>query len=393
MLKYNSNEILDYIIKNRRYLHSIPELGGNLPKTREFVIKKLEELNIEYTKNKKDSGIIAYIKGNDKNNKTVALRADMDALPIKEETDFEYKSCNNNMHACGHDVHTAILLGAAKILSENKDKINGTVKLLFQTGEETGTGAKIMIEENALENVSAIFGVHIGSFAPDTPNGTFIIQEGPILASADQLIIRIKGKGTHGAYPHFGVDPIIISAEIINGLQSIITREIKSSENVLLSLCRINGGSAFNIIPDMVEIEGTIRTFNNELRDYFIRRIKEKSKLIAESMLGECEIELVEYACVTNNDKNITESVRKTAEKLFSKEAIWDKYFNPSMGGEDFSYYLKKVAGCFALFSTITEKNIPNHNNKFEVNESKLNMPAELMANWAIDFLNDANYI
>ena len=243
-----------------------------------------------------------------------------------------------------------------------------------------------MIEENALENVSAIFGVHIGSFAPDTPNGTFIIQEGPIMASADQLIIRVKGKGTHGAYPHFGVDPIIISAEIINGLQSIITREIKSSENVLLSLCRINGGSAFNIIPDMVEIEGTIRTFNNELRDYFIKRIKEKSKLIAESMLGECEIELVEYACVTNNDKNITESVRKTAEKLFSKEAIWDKYFNPSMGGEDFSYYLKKVAGCFALFSTITEKNIPNHNNKFEVNESKLNMPAELMANWAIDF-------
>ena len=390
-MKYNSNEILDYIIKNRRYLHSIPELGENLPQTREFVLKKLDELNIEYTKNKKDSGIIAYIKGEGKNenNKTVALRADMDALPIKEETDFEYKSCNNNMHACGHDVHTAILLGAGKILSENKDKINGTIKLLFQTGEETGTGAKTMIEENALENVSAIFGVHIGNFAPDTPNGIFILQEGPIMASTDQLIIRVKGKGTHGAYPHLGVDPIIISAEIINGLQSIITREIKSSETVLLSLCRINGGSAFNVIPDFVEIEGTIRTFNNEVRDYFIKRIKEKSKLIAESMLGNVEIELVEYACVTNNDKNITESVRKTAEKLFSKEAIWNKYFNPSMGGEDFSYYLKKVAGCFALFSTATEKNIPNHNSKFEVNESKLNMPSELMANWAVDFLND----
>lgn len=389
-MEYNSNEILDYIIKNRRYLHSIPELGENLPKTREFVINKLEELNIEYTKNKRDSGIIAYIKGEADNqfDKTVALRADMDALPIKEETDFEYKSCNNNMHACGHDVHTAILLGAAKILSENKNKINGTVKLLFQTGEETGTGAKIMIEENALKNVSAIFGIHIGNFAPDTPNGIFIIQEGPIMASTDQLIIRVRGKGTHGAYPHLGIDPIIISAEIINGLQSIITREIKSSENVLLSLCKINGGSAFNVVPDTVEIEGTIRTFDNKLRDYFIKRIKEKSNLIAKSMLGECEIELVEYACVTDNDKNIAESVRKTAKKLFSKEAIWDKYFSPSMGGEDFSYYLKNVAGCFALFSTITEKNIPNHNNKFEVNESKLNMPAELMANWAIDFLN-----
>ena len=389
MLKYDSKEILNYIIKCRRYLHTIPELGCNLPKTKEFVINELNNFkNIKYTENKKDSGIIAYInsKKNDIN-KTAALRADMDALPIKEETNFEYKSCNNNMHACGHDAHTAILLGACKILNDNIDEISGNIKFLFQTGEEIGTGAKTMIEENALENTDAIFGVHIGSFAPEVPNGVFVIQEGPIMASTDKIIIKVKGKGTHGAYPYAGVDPIVMSAEIINGLQSIITREIDPSETVILSLCKINGGTAFNIIPDVIEIEGTIRTFSNEVRDLFIKRIKEKSKLIAESLRGECDIEIIEYACVTFNDKNITESVKNTAEKIFSKDAVWDKYYKPSMGGEDFSYYLKKVKGCFAIFSTITDKKIPNHNSKFEINESCLNMPAELMANWAVNFL------
>ena len=389
MLKYDSKEILNYIIKCRRHLHTIPELGCDLPKTKEFVINELNNFkNIKYTENKKDSGIIAYInsKKNDIN-KTAALRADMDALPIKEETNFEYKSCNNNMHACGHDAHTAILLGACKILNDNIDEISGNIKFLFQTGEEIGTGAKTMIEENALKNTDAIFGVHIGSFAPEVPNGVFVIQEGPIMASTDKIIIKVKGKGTHGAYPYAGVDPIVMSAEIINGLQSIITREIDPSETVILSLCKINGGTAFNIIPDVIEIEGTIRTFSNEVRDLFIKRIKEKSKLIAESLRGECDIEIIEYACVTFNDKNITESVKNTAEKIFSKDAVWDKYYKPSMGGEDFSYYLKKVKGCFAIFSTITDKKIPNHNSKFEINESCLNMPAELMANWAVNFL------
>ena len=388
MLKYDSKEILDYIIKCRRYLHTIPELGNDLPKTREFVINELNNFkNIKYTKNKKDSGIIAYITPKKENiKKTIALRADMDALPIKEETSFDYKSCNNNMHACGHDAHTAVLLGACRILNDNIDEISGNIRFLFQAGEETGTGAKAMIEENALKGVDAIFGVHVGSFAPNTPIGVFVIQEGPIMASTDKIIIRVKGKGTHGAYPQAGIDPIVMSAEIINASQSIITREIDAGETVILSLCKIQGGSAFNVIPDTVEIEGTIRTFNNEVRDFFIDRLREKSKLIAASMRGECEIEIIEYACVTLNDKDITNSVKNTAEAIFSKDAVWDKYYKPSMGGEDFSYYLKEVKGCFAIFSTITDKRIPNHNSKFEIDESKLNMPAELMANWACHF-------
>ncbi|MEI0603940.1 M20 family metallopeptidase [Brachyspira alvinipulli] len=392
MLKYDSKEILNYIVKCRRYLHTIPELGGDLPKTREFVINELNNFkNIKYTKNKKDSGIIAYINNDNKkgNIKTAVLRADMDALPIKEETDFEYKSCNSNMHACGHDAHTAILLGACKILNDNIDEISGNIRFLFQAGEEIGTGAKIMIEENAVKDADAIFGVHVGSFAPNTPSGVFIIQEGPIMASTDKIIIRVKGKGTHGAYPQSGIDPIVMSAEIINGLQSIITREIDAGDTVILSLCKIQGGNAFNIIPDEVEIEGTIRTFDNNIRDFFIKRIKEKSKLIAESMRGECEIEITEYACVTFNDRDITNSVRNTAENIFSKDSVWDKYYKPSMGGEDFSYYLKEVKGCFAVFSTVTDKKIPNHNSKFEIDENRLNMPSELMANWAVNFLRN----
>ena len=206
------------------------------------------------------------------------------------------------------------------------------------------------------------------------------------MASTDKIIIRVKGKGTHGAYPQAGIDPIVMSAEIINASQSIITREIDAGETVILSLCKIQAGSAFNVIPDTVEIEGTIRTFNNEVRDFFIDRLREKSKLIAASMRGECEIEIIEYACVTLNDKDITNSVKNTAEAIFSKDAVWDKYYKPSMGGEDFSYYLKEVKGCFAIFSTITDKRIPNHNSKFEIDESKLNMPAELMAHWACYF-------
>ena len=388
MIKYDSKEILDYIIKCRRQLHIIPEIGNYLPKTKEFVINELNKFkNIKYTENKKDSGIIAYITA-ENNTKTVALRADMDALPIKEETNFEYKSCNGNMHACGHDAHTAILLGACKILNDNIDKVKGNIKFLFQTGEETGSGAKIMIEENALKDVEAIFGVHVGSFAPEAPNGVFVIQEGPILASTDKIIIKIKGKGTHGAYPHAGSDPIVMAAEIINALQTIITREIEASETVILSLCKINGGSAFNIIPDSVEIEGTIRTFSNDVREFFIKRIEEKSKLIAQSMRGEAEINIIEYSCVTYNDREITESIKNEALKIFSKDAVWNKYYKPSLAGEDFSYYTKEIKGCFALFSTVTDKKIPNHNSKFEIDESKLNMPSELMANWAYNFLN-----
>ena len=189
MLQYDKKEILNYIINIRRHLHYIPEIGTNLPQTQEYVIKKLEELKIEYKKNQKDSGVVAIIKSNNTNKKTVALRADMDALPMKEETDFEYKSTNENMHACGHDVHTAILLGVCKILSENKDILKNDVKFIFQTAEETGEGAKIMIEENALQNVDAIFGIHIGTIAENVESGQFVIQSGPLMAAVDRIVI------------------------------------------------------------------------------------------------------------------------------------------------------------------------------------------------------------
>lgn len=386
MLQYDKKEILNYIINIRRHLHSIPEIGTNLPQTQEYVIKKLEELKIEYKKNQKDSGVVAIIKSNNTNKKTVALRADMDALPMKEETDFEYKSTNENMHACGHDVHTAILLGVCKILSENKDILKNDVKFIFQTAEETGEGAKIMIEENALQNVDAIFGIHIGTIAENVESGQFVIQSGPLMAAVDRIVIKVKGKGTHGAYPHTGIDPIVMSGEIITSLQSIISREIDTANSIILSLCRISGGSAFNIIPDVVEIEGTIRSFDKNVRNFLVERIKDKCDLIAKSMRGECEVIVYEETLVTNNDEGVTQSIIDTARQIFDDKAIYNKHYIPSMGGEDFSFYQEKTKGAFAFFSTATEKNIPHHNSKFEVDESKLNMPAELMANWANNY-------
>lgn len=387
MLKYDKKDICDYIVKNRRSLHQMPEVGTNLPNTRAFVIKKLEELKIEYIKNKKDSGIVAVIKGSS-GNKTIALRADMDGLPIEEETDYDFASKNGNMHACGHDAHTAILLGAAKILIENKDKINGTVKLLFQTGEEVAEGAKIIIEEGALDDVDSVFGVHIGTLASNVESGVFVIQEGPIMASVDKIVIKVIGKGTHGATPEFGIDPIVIAADIIMSLQSIITREISATDSVILSLCKINGGSAFNVIADTVEIEGTIRTFNEEVRDFFVNRIKEKAKDIAKSMRGECKVDVYKFTPVTNNNHKITNDIKSLAQKIFSKESVLQERFTPTLGGEDFAFFMEKVPGCFCLFSTKTDKNIPHHNSKFEIDESKLDMPVVLMANWVLEFLN-----
>lgn len=387
MLKYDKKNIHDYIVENRHSLHKIPEIGTNLPNTQAFVIKKLEELKIEYKKNNKDSGIIAFIKGS-KEGKTVALRADMDALPVKEETGCDFASTNGNMHACGHDAHAAILLGAAKILSENRDKINGNVKLIFQTGEEVAEGAKTMIEEGALENVDAIFGIHVGNLASNAESGIFIIQDSAIMASVDKIVIKVIGKGTHGATPESGIDPIVMAANIIMSLQTIITREISATDPVILSLCKINGGSAFNVIADTVEIEGTIRTFNSKVRDFLVKRIEEKAKDIAKSVRGGCEVNVYKFTPVTENNAKLTAEIKEVAEKIFSKDAVLQERFTPTLGGEDFAFFMEKVPACFALFSTKTSKNIPHHNSKFEIDESKLNMPAELMANWACDFLN-----
>ncbi len=260
-----------------------------MPKTTNYITNKLDEMGIEYKTLVNGNAVVGLIKGIEEGN-TIALRADTDALPIKEETGLPFASTNGGaMHACGHDGHAAMLLGAAKVLNDNRDKLKGNVKLLFQPGEEYPGGAKPMIEEGALENpkVDAVIGLHAGGIAP--PNGEkgkITVSYGPMMASMDRVLIKIKGKGNHGAYPYLAIDPIVIAAEVVTALQNIISRETEATEPVVLSICRISGGYNQNIIPDNVELEGTIRTFDNNTRKRVDTRIEEIVKGVV-SAIGE----------------------------------------------------------------------------------------------------------
>lgn len=395
MINYDFKSIQDYIIGIRRSLHKIPEVGIHLPNTQKYVMDRLDELNIEYKKGVKDSSLIALIKGTN-NTKTVGLRADMDALAIKEETGLSFSSENDNMHSCGHDAHTAILLGAAKILSENKDKINGNIKLLFQTGEETCEGAKILIEEGALENpkVDYILGTHVGGLIVEKRglNGVFQIQEGPLMASYDKIILKVRGLGCHGAFPHTGVDPLIITSNIVLALQSISSREISASESVVISFCSVHGGTAYNIIPDEIVIEGTIRALSVQNRQKLVDRIGEISSNVAKAFRGSCDMEVVWGAPPVVNNEKVAKIVRGIAEEAFGKDSVIQEKLSPMMGGEDIALLLQEVPGTFFFFATEkSEDSAPHHNSKFDVQEEKLYMPVELMVRSALHLLSNNN--
>lgn len=375
----------DIIVSMRRELHKIPEVGTDLPQTKSYVIKKLEEIGLKPKECRKDSGLICDI-GDTSSKNIVAIRADMDALPILEETGFDYASTNGNMHACGHDAHTACLIGAAHYLIENKSKLKGNVRLIFQTAEEIALGAKNIIEDGLLDGVKAIVGTHVGTIATDVPNGEFIIQEGPLMASYDKIFIRIIGKGSHGAYPHFGVDPVLTASQVVQGIYNIKSREIIATDPVVISICMINGGTQYNIIPQEIVLEGTFRTFSENNRKYIADRIKEISQSIALANKAKAEVEIIWGCPPLVNDKNIVNQLNEVCKQLGFKKAM---PFAPSMGGEDFSLYLQKIPGVFIFFSTPTEKNIPHHNSKFEIDESKLYQASVLMSEWAIKYLGE----
>lgn len=370
----SSKNILGDIIKWRRKLHTIPELGFELSNTSKYVIDRLEEMGIEYKIIAK-TGIVATIPGIG-NELTVALRADMDGLPIKEETGLPYASLNGCMHACGHDAHVAMLLGAAKILSENRNMLKGNVKLLFQPAEEIGLGAKMMIEEGCLEDprVNVIFGLHIGNLSAEIENGFIGARSGEMMASMDKFSIKVIGKGGHGAAPEKCVDPIAISAEIISSLQKIVSREIEPVNPVVVTIGKINGGTAFNIIPEEVNIEGTVRTLSSKDRVYVENRIKDMVKYIAMANCAEARVEYINEIPVLMNDEKLTVELIEAAQKIVGNDGIV-KLKRPMMTSEDMSCFLEKVPGnFFYLGSNNSEKGIvyPHHNSKFDVDEDVL---------------------
>lgn len=366
-------ELQNELVAIRRDLHQIPEVGGELPETKAYVVKKLNEMGIPFVENKTDSGLVATIQGG-KPGKTIALRADMDALPIKEANDVDYISKHDGMmHACGHDTHMTMLLGAAKILNENKSEIPGTVKLFFQTDEEGSRGAERICAEGHLKGVDAIFGTHIGNIiSRDIPSGTMICTPGCCMASFDKFVIKVKGSGCHGSTPEKGVDPINIAAHIVINLQEVIAREIAAVKPAVLTIGHLEAGFAYNVIPSEVLIEGTIRALEEDVRQELAKRIGEIANATAATFRGEAEYEMIWGAPPVINDAEMAKLAAECAREVVGADKVIDHVDAPNMGGEDFAYYVKEVPGAFMFLSSSNQEkhtDVPHHNPNFNVDE------------------------
>lgn len=372
-------KIKPWILSIRQDLHSTPELGLEEFLTKEKIIKYLKEIGINYTTFQNHTGVMASINiPNAK--KTIAIRSDIDALPITESNNLPYKSIfNGKMHACGHDAHTAILLGSCKILYEMKKSLNANVKFFFQPAEETAGGAKLMINDNCMKNpdVDYTLGLHV---MPNIDTGCVELQYDTMNASTDTINITIKGKQGHGAYPHEGIDAILCSSYVITALQSIVSRNISPANSVVLSLGTINGGNQGNIICDNVKITGTLRTLDPQTREFTKKRITQIVKDTCNGLgaIGDVDIE-EGYAPLVNNNE-VVDIVKDNAIKLLSKDRVLFRK-QPSLGAEDFSFFLEHSKGAFYhLGCKNIEKNIisPLHTSTFLVDEDCLEIGVSL---------------
>ena len=335
-------EFLKKLIDDRHFLHMNPELSGEEFATAEFIKEKLKEHNIKIIETNLKNGVVAEIGQGDR---VVALRADIDALPIEEESGVVYHSkVKGKMHACGHDFHTISLIGAAILLKENEDELKGRVRLIFQPEEEINSGAVKMIEENVLEGVSCIIGFHN---KPDIPVGFIGIKEGPLMAGVEQFEVEIKGIGTHAAAPHNGNDPIVTASQIITGLQSIVSRHISPLETAVVSVTKIEAGKTWNIIPDRVKLEGTIRTFSEKVREETKKLFEQIIKNYSAAVNQEAEIKWISDGSPVDNNEKMAEILKKEISKFA-------KVIAPEimMGGDDFARYQEKVPGLYAFIGT-----------------------------------------
>lgn len=365
----------------RHHLHANPELSYLEFETSKFIQKKLAEWGIPF-EIKATTGVVGLIKGNDPESRCIALRADMDALPINEENDIECKSTVPNvMHACGHDVHTTCLLGAAKILNELKEQLNGTVKLIFQPGEEKNPGgASILIKEGVLQNPapSAIFGLHVH---PGLNLGKLSFRKGKIMASTDEIFITIKSKGGHAAAPHLTADTVLIASQLIVSLQQVVSRNANPTQPSVLSICSIHGGNATNVIPSEVKLMGTFRAMDEEWRYKAHKLIKKQSIGLVEAMGAEIDITIdVGYPTVYN-DETLTDKASAIAENYMGAENVEETELR--MGAEDFGYYSQQIPGCFFRLGVRNQAKgiIHNvHTPKFNIDEDAIETGAGMMA-------------
>ena len=395
--------IEDKLIEWRRDFHQNPELSNREFKTAEKIAKHLKSLGLEVETHVAKTGVVGILKG-DNPGKVIAIRADIDALPVTERNDLPFKSevkttfLNTEtgvMHACGHDTHTAILMATAEVFSKHKDKINGTIKFIFQPAEEGPPpgeegGAKLMIKEGVLENpkVDAIFGLHINS---QTPVGVIKYKTGGIMASVERFVINVKGKQTHGSQPWSGVDPILISAKIIDGLQTIISREARlTDEAAVITVGKITSGTRFNIIPESAEMIGTVRTLDPKMRAMIERRMKEMVETIAKAYGGEATITFQNNTSITYNDEALTAQILPSIQKVAGEENV--QIMKATTGGEDFSYFQEKVPGVYFFLGGMTPGNaesFPHHTPDFKIDESGLLLGVKAFTQITLDYLNN----
>lgn len=369
----------------RRHIHAHPELSFNEYQTSDFVSKKLARFGIAYTRIAQ-TGIVGLIKGNNPDKKIIALRADMDALPIKEANDVPYRSLNEGiMHACGHDVHTSSLLATAWILQQVKTKFEGTIKLIFQPGEEKNPGgASIMIKEGVLENPkpSVIIGQHV---MPLVDVGKVGFREGMYMASSDEIYLRVIGKGGHASTPDLSIDPVVIASHIIIALQQIISRNANPKQATVLSFGKITAEGATNIIPDEVKIAGTFRALNEKWREEGLKKIETMATSIAEGMGGKCEVNISRGYPVLQNDVELTRRIRKAANEYMGETNVVD--IDLTLGSEDFAHYSHVIPASFYRMGTRNEqKKITSyvHTPTFNIDEDALKTGPGLMAWMAV---------
>jgi len=389
-LKSDIDELVPDLIATRRDLHEHPELAFEEVRTSGIVAQRLQRLGLEVQTGVARTGVIGYLRGgaSKPGAKTIAIRADMDALPIYELNEIEYRSqTDGKMHACGHDGHTSILLAVADILTKRRDELAGNVKFVFQPAEERVGGAEPMVKEGAMNGVDGVIGLHLIS---DYPLGRVGVRSGAVFASADKIVLTVHGRGGHAAMPETTVDPIVIAAYIVTALQTLISRETSPFSPAVITFGQIQAGTAFNIIPETAVMHGTMRAFTKEHRAKLLRRIREVATGVASAMGGSCEAELVDGCPPCVNDTGMTELVRNAAIASVGEKAVDTSEEVMTTGSDDMACFLEAVPGCYFIVGANNPAkgaNYPHHHPRFNIDEEALPVAVEVLSRAALDFL------
>jgi amidohydrolase len=389
-LKSDIDELIPDLVAMRRDLHQHPELAFEEVRTSGIVAQHLRTLGLEVQSGIAKTGVVGLLRGgaSKPGAKTIAIRADMDALPIHELNEIDYRSTiDGKMHACGHDGHTSILLAVADILSNRRAELSGNVKFVFQPAEESIAGAEPMVKEGAMQDVDGIIGLHLMS---DYPLGRVGVRAGAFFASADRFMLTVKGKGGHAAMPEATIDPIVIAAYIVTALQTLISRETSPFSPAVITIGKIQAGTAFNIIPETAEMQGTMRAFSAKHRDKLMRRIGELATGVATSMGGSCHLEIINGCPPCVNDPGMTEVVRKAALAAVGEKEVDDSEAVMNTGSDDMACFLEAVPGCYFIVGSKNEEKgatYPHHHPRFNIDEDALPIGVEVLARAALDYL------